>query len=86
MVAASTLIATKEVLTADEAARYMGVKVNYLYKLTHRGEIAHYKPNGKMVYFKRTEIEAWLTSNRVSTSAELSDKANAYCMRNNPKI
>lgn len=86
IVAASTLIATKEVLTSEEAARYMGVKLSYLYKLTHRGEIPHYKPNGKMCYFKRTELEEWLTANPVATSTELTDRADSYCMRNKPKV
>ena len=36
---ASTIFCTKEVLTADEAAKYMGVSKSYLYKLTGKQEI-----------------------------------------------
>jgi excisionase family DNA binding protein len=74
-----TLFATKEVLTSVEAARYMGVSRSYLYKLTMRREIPHYKPMGKMCYFNRRELEAWLQSNRVASDAELTAKAAAYC-------
>lgn len=81
MVTANTLFCSKEVLTTDEAAKYMGVSKGYLYKLTMRGEIPHYKPMGKMCYFNRAELEQWLQTNRVATSTEIADKANRYCMR-----
>lgn len=76
-----TLFCTKEVLTSDEAARYMGISRSYLYKLTMRKEIPHYKPMGKVVYFNRAELEQWLQSNRVSTTSEVEQKAQAYCMK-----
>jgi len=56
-VTANTIFCTKEVLTSDEAARYMGISKSYLYKLTMRGEIPHFKPMGKMCYFNRVELE-----------------------------
>lgn len=34
MVTANTIFCTKEVLTSDEAAKYMGISKSYLYKLT----------------------------------------------------
>lgn len=81
LVIKSTVLCTKEVLTSDEAARYMGVSKSYLYKLTMRKEIPHYKPVGKICYFNRHELEEWLQNNRISTSSELSQKASAYCMK-----
>lgn len=77
----NTIFCTKEVLTSDEAARYMGISKSYLYKLTMRGAIPHFKPMGKKCYFNRIELEHWLQSNRVATSSELSQKAQSYCMR-----
>lgn len=65
-----TLFCTKEVLTAEETARYMGISKSYLYKLTMRGEIPHYKPMGKMCYFNRAELEQWLQRNRCATTTE----------------
>lgn len=72
---------TKEVLTSEEAAKYMGVSMSYLYKLTCRKEIPHYKPMGKMCYFNRIELEQWLQQNRCATDAELNMKAQTYCMK-----
>lgn len=80
-VAERAAYATKEVLTSEEAAKYMGISMSYLYKLTMRQQIPHYKPMGKMCYFNRHELEEWLQSNRVSSSDEISRKAQAYCMK-----
>lgn len=72
---------TKEVLTLKEVADYTGLSRSYLYKLTMRQEIPHYKPNGKCIYFNRQELDKWLLSNRVSTRQELEHKAQKYCMK-----
>lgn len=57
------------------------VSKSYLYKLTMRKQIPHYKPMGKMCYFNRAELEEWLQQNRCATDAELSQKAAVYCQR-----
>jgi len=85
LVTARTLFATKEVLTSEETARYLGISKSYLYKLTMRREIPHYKPMGKLCYFNRQEVEAWLQTNRVATATELSDRATNYCDRKGGK-
>lgn len=74
------IFTTKEVLTSDEAARYMGISRSYLYKLTMTRKIPHYKPTGKICYFNRKELEEFLQSNRIATDAEISSKAQSYCM------
>lgn len=71
----------KEVLTSEEAAKYMGISMSYLYKLTMRQQVPHYKPMGKMCYFNRKELEQWLQSGRVSTANELEQQAQAYCIK-----
>lgn len=81
LITANIINVTKEVLTSNEAASYMGVSKSYLYKLTMERQIPHYKPMGKMMYFNRLELEQWLQSNRVSTDAELTQQAQAYCMK-----
>lgn len=75
LITANIISTTKEVLTSDEAAKYMGVSKSYLYKLTMQQKIPHYKPMGKMCYFNRLELEGWLQANRVATADELSRRA-----------
>ena len=81
LVTANIISTTKEVLTSEEAAKYMGISKSYLYKLTMRQQIPHYKPMGKMCYFNRIELEEWLQNNRIATDDEITQKANNYCMR-----
>lgn len=74
MVTANTIFCTKEVLTSEEAAKYMGISRSYLYKLTMNQKIPHFKPMGKMCYFNRLELEQWLQNNRVETDEGIEHK------------
>lgn len=57
---------TKEVLTKDEASIYLGVSVSYLHKLTMKRQIPFYTPFGKQHYFKRSELDEWITQNKTT--------------------
>lgn len=81
LITANIIFCTKEVLTSNEAAQYMGISKSYLYKLTMLGKVPHFKPMGKMCYFNRLELEQWLQNNRVSTNNEINQKAQSYCMQ-----
>lgn len=81
LITANIISTTKAVLTVDEAARYMGIAKSTLYKMTMRREIPFSKPSGKVCYFDRLELEAWLMSNRQATADEIRDKAQTYCAR-----
>ena len=56
----------------------MGISKSYLYKLTMKQQIPHYKPMGKMCYFNRLELEKWLQSNKVLTLGEVEQQVQAY--------
>ncbi len=81
LITANTIFTTKEVLTTEEAAKYLGVSKSYLYKLTMRQQIPHYKPMGKMCYFNRQELQEWLQNNRVATVQEIEAQAQSYCAK-----
>ena len=68
----------KNILTFSEAAEYTGMSKSYLYKLTSTGKIAHYKPSGKLIYFNREELEAWIFSNRITPMSEIDQQATDY--------
>lgn len=53
----------KPMLTMREAAMFTGLSKHTLYKLIQANKIKHYKPGGKLVYFRRDELEAWLMKN-----------------------
>lgn len=75
------LVTQKEILNMEEVALYTGLKKSYLYKLTSSRAIPHYKPTGGCCFFKRAEIEDWLTANPVATVADINGQAQAYCMK-----
>ena len=79
-VEANSLLAAKNVLTLDDVAALTGLSKSNLYKMTCRKEIPYYKPNGKLVYFDRAEVEAWMKQNRVNTAQEASQQAAKYVM------
>lgn len=73
----ATLIRAKETLTADEAAMYTGYALKGIYMLTSGKQIPHYKRNGKL-YFKKAELDEWMTTNRILTEQEIQSKASTY--------
>ena len=68
----------KEVLTFQEGCDYCGFMSGHMYKLTSSNAIPYYKPNGKMIFFRRSELDAWLLRNRTSTKDELEQEAGTF--------
>src|SRR5688572_3447604 len=71
----------KEVLNFSEACSYLELSASHLYKLTSTKQIPHFCPSGKKLYFKRTEIDAWLQRNRQTTADEIEQQADDYLIR-----
>ena len=69
----SLSLSSKEILNLDEAATHLQVSRSYLYKLTSAKEITHYKPSGKLIYFKKSDLDAWLLRNRELSFIEVSE-------------
>ena len=78
----ATSLSQKNVFTFEEACLFTGLSKSFLYKLTSRQEVPHYKPNGKLIYFERVQLEGWLLQNPVSTIEEIGTQAQKYCMSN----
>ena len=72
------LLTQKTVLKLDEVILLTGLSKSYLYKLTSTGGIPCYKPQGKHIYFKKTEVEDWLLQNRKTTTIEIDEMANNH--------
>lgn len=62
-------------MTIHEVADYTGLQVSYIYQLTSKRKIPHYKPgNGKLI-FKRSEVQEFVFSNKIKSKAELEQDA-----------
>lgn len=68
----------RNLLTTTEAAKYLGLKPSYLYKLMMRRAIPYYKPNGKLCFFSKADLDTWLTNIRVKSQAEIDSDAAQY--------
>lgn len=72
----------KTVLNLNEAAKYLDVSPSHLYKLTSTKAIPHFCPQGKKLYFRRTELDDWLQRNRQSSIEEIEAMATEYILKN----
>lgn len=75
----------KPVLTFEEACIYCGMSSSSMYKHTSANRIPYYKPEGKLIYFKREELDEWMLRNRQSTQEERVELANSYTAKNKRK-
>ena len=77
LVAEELRLSQKEFLTTAEAAKYLGVSVHHLHRLTSEKQISYYKPGGRLCYFDRAELDAWVRKNRIASNSEISARAQA---------
>ena len=75
------LLTSKTVLNLEEVLLYTGLSKSYMYKLTSTGGIPCYKPQGKNIFFKKSEVEDWLLQNKKITTKELDEIANIYTIK-----
>ena len=75
------LLTSKTVLNLEEVLLYTGLSKSYMYKLTSTGGIPCYKPQGKHIFFKKSEVEDWLLQNKKITTKELDEIANTYAIK-----
>jgi len=66
----------KTTLNFNEACKYLDVSPSHLYKLTSTKQIPHFCPQGKKLYFKREELDAWLQRNRQTADDSETDAAD----------
>ena len=61
---------TDELGGLELAVKITGLARRTIYKATHRREIPHLKRGGRL-YFRRSELEAWIDAGRRKTAAEV---------------
>lgn len=76
-----TTMTAKTIFNLEEAAMFTGFTAGHLYRLTSGKQIPHYKKNRKL-YFKKEELEEWLTEQKVMSESEIARKAMTYTATN----
>ena len=72
----------KEILSVEELKKYTGFKKSYIYHLVHQNKIPYSKPNGKYLFFERSEIDQWLLKNKSISQDQIQENARKYALKN----
>ena len=71
----------KEILTFKEATEFLSLSKSAMYKMTSKREIPFYSPGGKLIYFRKSELEYWIFSGKVSTNEDFNAEVDNYLSR-----
>ncbi|MDM1508303.1 excisionase family DNA-binding protein [Myroides odoratimimus] len=71
----------KEILSVEELEKYTGFKKSYIYHLVHFNKIPYSKPNGKYLFFQKSEIDEWLLKNKSLSDDQIQEKAREYVLK-----
>ena len=67
----------EQLLTIQEAARFLNLTVPTMYSKVSKGELPVLK-RSKRLYFSRTELLEYLKEGRKKSNAEIEEEVNAY--------
>lgn len=69
-------------MTVEDAAAFLDVSIDHIYRLCSKHRIAYYKPMGKRIYFKRSDLAEWVFSKKILTDEELSLQTDTWLSKN----
>ena len=72
------ILQTKTVYNVRELSWVLGITEDRVRHLMLEGEFPYYKV-GNRTYFKKEEIESWMTKRRFDSRDEIEAKAATYC-------
>lgn len=75
-----SMILKKNVWNVSELALYLGRSADRVSRMAHQRLFPSYRQNGQY-YFKREEIEAWLTAHRSESLDELDSRAALHVLK-----
>lgn len=75
-----SLLQAKNFLNVDDVCNYTGLSKAIIYRKMKEKALPYSKPGGKTAFFKKSDIDEWLGSNRVASASELEEQAARYCI------
>jgi len=61
----------KTILSSKEAAQYLDISLEQLYKLNAAGKLPTHSPTGGKIYFFVSDLEEWVRSGRRATVKDI---------------
>ena len=72
-------ISTKNALTVEEAATYMGMDAEYVRKMAKNKKIKSYRSKtGRGIYLHKADLDKWMMYTEVNTDDYLEERANRF--------
>lgn len=75
------LLQAKNYLNVDDMCNYTGLSKAIIYRKMKEKALPFSKPSGKMAFFKKSDVDEWLGSNRIASASELEEQAARYCVK-----
>lgn len=79
----TTIAEVNHPMDIKELTAYLKNSKSAIYAMTASNKIPHYK-SGKRLYFKQSEIDEWIFSNKIKTNDDIEREAMEY-IRKNPR-
>lgn len=57
-------------INLKDVCEMTGFSKSYVYQLTHEKKIPHYKPTGSKLFFKASEVAAWIEECKIKSIYE----------------
>jgi len=64
---------TQKPLTVEQAAEFLNLKKSYIYNLVFYGKLTAYRPGGKMLLFKVSDLEKYAYGNKIGGHSDRAD-------------
>lgn len=75
-------ISTKNALTVEEAATYMGMDTEYVRKMAKNKKIKSYRSKtGRGIYLHKADLDKWMMYTEVNTTDYIKEKAEMILIR-----
>lgn len=78
----SLRVSGQEIFTVEALSAYTGLSKSFIYKLCQQKKIPFSRPNGKLLFFSKPKIDAWLLSNPVEPGDDIEAEAINYIASN----
>jgi len=73
----NTSESVNDILSVEQAGKFLNLAKQTLYGFTSKNEIPFFK-RGKKLYFRKSELEQWLTQGKQKTVIEIQKDAKDY--------
>jgi excisionase family DNA binding protein len=76
---------TQKPLNVQQAAEFLNLKPSYIYNLVFYGKLTAYKPSGKKLLFKVSDLEKYAYGNKIGGHSERADTILNAAQRKKPR-